>query len=115
MTWSVYVKNFLKRDDLIFEEFNFGIKPDANGNVVDRGFNLIALEKKKVKPEVKATSILTATVKPKFMLTVDKFADDPAKCWEHFQQRFGGDILQRQRTSPGAEASGCLFVRRRVY
>lgn len=27
---------------------------------------------------------------------VDKYSNDPAKCWEHFQQLFGGDLLQHQ-------------------
>lgn len=90
--WTILVKSQLKLVDL-FHELNFGVKPDADGNYTDGGAHLTAHEKQKKKDE--ATAILASAVKPKFLPTVDKFSDDPAKCWEHFEQRFGGDNLLR--------------------
>lgn len=94
LPWTIVVKNLLKRDES-FDELNFGRTPTENGTYVpDGGAHLTAAEIKKKK--VRAVSILAATVKSKFLPTVDKYGDDPAQCWAHFQQRFGGDLLQRQ-------------------
>lgn len=41
MTWTIVVKNFLKRDEL-FDELNFGVKPDANGTFINGGISLMA-------------------------------------------------------------------------
>ncbi|CAM6108901.1 unnamed protein product [Calypogeia fissa] len=46
------------------------------------------------KLRIKARSIFAATVKDKFLPTVNRFADDLVGFWNHLKQRFGGDLLQ---------------------